>query len=231
MKYKHLFFDLDHTLWDFDTNAGLCIEEMYHEFDLKSKGIPTFDDFLGSYNQHNAALWRGYEKGNITSTDLKWKRMWQTILDFKIADRALANAMSDFYIKILPLKEKVYDHTYDVLEYLKEKGYQLNVLTNGFETTQRGKLESSHLTNYFDHIITSESANSAKPQVEIYRYAMDKAAADVDNSLMLGDNLEADIAGAVNVGMDSVFVNLSKREVQHKATYEIRKLEELEELL
>lgn len=231
LKYKHLFFDLDHTLWDFDTNAHICLVKMYQDLNLKSEGIPSLDEFITTYNKYNSAVWRRFEKGEITGAELKWKRMWQTILDYKVAKRDLADKMSDYYMEVLPQGSAVYESTYEVLDYLKEKGYQMNILTNGFDNTQRGKLISSHLDGYFEFVVTSDMANSAKPQKDIFEYAMNLAHAEASDSLMLGDNLGTDIAGANVIGMDSVFVNLFKKEVANEATYEIRQLKDLEQIL
>lgn len=231
MKYQHLFFDLDHTLWDFDSNAKECLMQLYLEFDLRSKAIDSFDGFYYTYEAHNATLWKRFEKGYISGEELKWRRMWRTLLDYKIADEKLAREMSEVYMELLPKKNRVFDYTFEILDYLTEKGYQLNLLTNGFEESQRKKLASSHLEKYFNHIITSESSNSQKPKKEIFEYALNKAGGSVSDSMMLGDNVEADIAGALNVGMDCVFVNHAKKNVDCHPTYSIQHLKELESIL
>lgn len=231
MKYQHLFFDLDHTLWDFDSNAKDCLVEIYSQFNLKSKAIDSFEEFYNVYLGHNAILWKRFEKGYISSDELKWRRMWRTLLDFKIADEVLSKDMSGFYLEILPGKKKVFDYTFEILDYLTEKGYQLHLLTNGFEKTQRGKLESSHLKDYFKNIITSEISNSMKPKKEIFEFALHQAGGRLEDSIMLGDNLDADIAGAINAGMDCVFVNHARKDVEPKSTFVIQHLKELEDIL
>ena len=230
LKYKHLFFDLDHTLWDFDTNAKDCLTEIYSSFNLKSKAIDSFDQFYQTYLGHNAILWARFEKGYITSEELKWRRMWRTLLDFKIADEKLSKDISDYYLEILPLKEKVFDYTFEILSYLTDKGYQLHLLTNGFEKTQRTKLQSSNLTRYFNRIITSEVSNSMKPQKEIFDYALNACGGCIEESIMIGDNLDADIAGAANAGMDCIFVNHLHKNVKVNCTHEIHHLSELEDI-
>lgn len=231
LKYEHLFFDLDHTLWDFEANAKDSMEEIYSEFNLQSKAIDSFEHFYRIYSGHNAILWNRYEKGYISAEELKWKRMWRTLLDFKIADERLSKDMSDYYLKILPTRKKVFDYTFEILEYLRGKGYQLNLLTNGFEKTQRGKLRSSQLTGFFEHIITSETSNSMKPKKEIFDFAMKETGGSPENSIMIGDSLEADISGAVNAGMDCVFVNRSGEQVDCNCTFTIHHLKELEKIL
>lgn len=231
MKYRHLFFDLDHTLWDFDTNAKDCLEELYTHFELESLGVSSFESFYKIYLEHNETLWKRFEKGYISGEDLKWKRMWRTLLDFKIADEKLSIDMGAYYMNILPTRKKVFDYTDEILQYLKDKNYEIHLLTNGFEKSQRGKLHSSHLDGYFENIITSEISNSAKPRKEIFDYALKKVGGTAEQSLMLGDNLEADIGGAQNVGMDCVFVNHKHKACTVHPTFMIYHLKELEEIL
>lgn len=231
MKYQHLFFDLDHTLWDFDANAKESLAELYKFFKLESKAIGVFNQFYSVYLNHNAMLWNRYEKGYITVDELKWKRMWRTLLDFQIADEKLAKDMSEYFLESLPTKKKVFEYTYEILEYLTKKKYSIHLITNGFEKTQRIKLSSSNLTKYFKNVITSEVSNSVKPKKEIFEYALNKAKGKIEESIMIGDNLNADILGAKNAGMDSIFVNHINANCCEKPTYTIRHLKELEFIL
>lgn len=231
MKYKHIFFDLDHTLWDFDTNAKESLTELYCFFKLESKAIGSFNQFYNIYLSHNKILWNRYEKGYITVEELKWKRMWRTLLDFQIADEKLARDMSDYFLETLPTKKRVFDYTYEILEYLTDKKYSLHLITNGFEKTQRLKLNSSGLFKYFTHIVTSECSNSVKPKKEIFEFALNKAKCKNEDGIMIGDNPEADILGAMNAGMDAVFVNYINGKCSAQPTYIIRNLKELESIL
>jgi HAD superfamily (subfamily IA) hydrolase, TIGR02254 len=229
-QYKHLFFDLDHTLWDFDANAKETLAELYSIFDLNNRIKIDFEDFYPKYLFHNEVLWDRYHKGLISSEDLKWKRMWRTMLDFKIADEPLAKEMSGKFLDILPTKKLLFPHTLEILNYLKEKNYDLHLITNGFEKTQQSKLTNSGLTRFFTHVITSEGSNSLKPKKEIFEFAMDKAKSTVADSIMIGDNLDADIQGAMNAGMDTVFVNHINAECVIKPTYIITHLQQLEDI-
>ena len=230
MKYKHLFFDLDHTLWDFDANAHETLMEIYAIFQLETKGVIPFEDFYKLYKIHNEILWDRYHKGFVTADELKWKRMYRTMLDFKIADEALAKEMSEKFLEILPTKKLLFPDTVEVLDYLKEKNYDLHLITNGFEKTQWRKLNTSGLNIYFNQVVTSEGSNSVKPQKEIFEYAMNKAGAELHQSIMLGDNLEADIQGAINVGMDNIFVNHIHVSTTMKPTYTVNSLKELKHI-
>ncbi len=227
-KYKHLFFDLDHTLWDFDANAKETLTELYSIFDLYKKINTPFSDFYPKYLFHNEVLWNHYHKGLISSDELKWKRMWRTLLDFKIADESLSKELSGKFLEILPTKKILFPHTIEILDYLKEKKYVLHLITNGFEKTQWSKLHNSGLNTYFTYVITSEASNSLKPKKEIFDYAMFRAGASLPESIMIGDNLDADIQGAINAGMDSVFVNHIHALTDIKPTYTVTHLKELE---
>jgi len=229
-RYKHLFFDLDHTLWDFDANARETLAELYIVFELDNRIQTPFDDFYPKYLYHNELMWDRYHHGLISADDLKWKRMWRTLLDFKIADEPLAREMSARFLEILPTKKILFPHTLEVLNYLAKKNYTLHLITNGFEKTQRSKLVNSGLDVYFTHMITSEGSNSLKPKKEIFDFAMDKARSSLSESIMIGDNLDADIQGAMNAGMDTVFVNHINAVPQIKPTYMVTHLKELEDI-
>jgi len=228
MKYKHLFFDLDHTLWDFNANAKATLTDLYAFFELDKTIAVPFDDFYVKYLYHNEILWDKYHNGLITADDLKWKRMYRTLLDFKIGNEELSKQLSGKFLELLPTKKILFPHTTELLEYLLAKKYVLHLITNGFEKTQWSKINNSGLAKYFTHMITSEASNSLKPKKEIFEYAMNKAGATLKESIMLGDNLDADIQGAINAGMDSVFVNHINATAHVKPTYTIYHLKELE---
>jgi len=229
-RYTHLFFDLDHTLWDFDTNSKHTLRELYHKLELQQKGVHDFDLFHSIYIAHNEKLWERYRNGSIKVEELRLKRMCQTLLDFKIGDEYLAEKMSTEFLDLLPTRTQVFPHTFEILDYLTDKGYQLHLITNGFEKTQNRKLQYSGLKKYFIEVITSEGSNSLKPQKEIFEYAMNKVSCCAEECIMIGDSLEVDIQGAMNAGMDQVFVNHLCVECNLKPTYTIYSLKELERI-
>jgi putative hydrolase of the HAD superfamily len=163
--------------------------------------------------------------------DLKWKRMSRALLDFKVGDEKLSTQMSNDFLEILPTKTAVFPYTFEILDYLQTKGYSMHLITNGFFDTQTLKITHSGLAKYFDELITSERSNSLKPKPEIFTYAMDITGANVQQSLMLGDNQHADIGGAINIGMHSVFVNHINEPLKSTPTYTITHLKELENIL
>ena len=230
MKYTHLFFDLDHTLWDFDSNSRHTLQELHTCFSLHDKGITDFDCFHKNYLEHNEKLWERYRNGFIKVDELRWKRMWHTLIDFKIGDEQLARSMGARFLELLPTRNILFPDTLDVLDYLADKGYQLHLITNGFEETQHCKLRNSGLDKYFTHVITSEGSNSLKPKKEIFEYAFQKTNASRAGSIMIGDSLEVDIQGAINAGIDQVFVNHLRLEPAIQPTYIVYELQELRQI-
>jgi putative hydrolase of the HAD superfamily len=230
MQYKHLFFDLDHTLWDFEANSRQTLEEMYHDLRLQERGVHSFDEFFSRYIVHNDKLWERYRNGYIKVDELRWKRMWLTLLDFKIGDEPLARKMDVLFLDALPTRKILFPYAIEILDYLTQKGYRLHLITNGFEKTQLSKIENAGLSGYFGEVITSEGANSLKPHKEIFEYAFRKTGAEPAESIMLGDSIEADIQGAINAGIDQVYVNHLGIEPEIRPTYVVNSLKELEKI-
>jgi len=206
-KYKHIFFDLDHTIWDFEANSRTTLVELYEEMKLKERGVHDFDLFHKNYLAHNERLWERYRKGFVKQEELRVKRMWLSLLDFKIADELLAKKMGDRFLEMLPTRTILFPYTIEILNYLTDKKYELHLITNGFENTQHSKLKHSGLSPYFKKVITSEGSNSLKPNKEIFDFAFQKTGAIPDESIMIGDTMEVDILGAINAGIDQIHVN------------------------
>ena len=206
-RYEQVFFDLDHTLWDFETNSRETLMDLYVELALQEKGIGSFEEFHRIYQHHNLVFWDRFRKGFIKRDELRWKRMWRTLLDFQIGDEVLARQMSERYLEILPTKRNLFHDTLDILDYLKGRAYPMHLITNGFENTQHAKIRNSGIGGYFTHVVTSEKAGIMKPHEGIFRYAMELSGATPEKSIMIGDTLDADISGAGNVGMDTAYFN------------------------
>ena len=231
MAYKDLFFDLDHTLWDFELNSKETMQELYSNHHIAALGITDFDAFFNIYTAHNHRLWDRYAKGFIKQEELRWKRIYLSLLDFKIANEQLSKDMSLEFLQILPTKKKLFPHTIEILNYLKDKNYKMHLITNGFESVQMQKIKNAEIAHYFTEVITSETSNSLKPNKEIFEFALKTANATLSESIMIGDNETADIQGGINIGMDTVFVNHLNVAPTLPATYTITHLKELEALL
>ena len=229
-KYRHLFFDLDRTLWDFDKSAAETFVAIYDKYKLRKRGIKTVEEFHRVYTHHNNILWEEYRHGRIEKKVLSNLRYFLTLQDFAIEDEKLAANLGKDYLEISPRKVNLFPNAISILKYLSPQ-YQLHIITNGFSEVQETKLRVSELGKYFKSVITSEEAGVKKPNPEIFQYALSKTGAHIDNSLMIGDDFEVDIVGAKNVGMDQVLFDPEKKYQENGSTFTIRDLVELKEFL
>lgn len=229
--YKHLFFDLDRTLWDFEKNSNEVLLELYQHYDLLTKGIVDSKVFIKRYKHHNEKLWDLYRQNKIEKDKLRDERFKITLDEFGINSPELAANLGEDYVAHCPKKTNLFPYVHSTLNYLKDR-YALHIITNGFEEVQYEKLENSNLIDYFEQIITSEQVGFKKPSLQIFKFSMLKACAKPSDSLMIGDDLHADILGAKDIGMAQVFFNPLKHEHSNsEITYEINCLSELEEIL
>jgi putative hydrolase of the HAD superfamily len=229
-RYKHVFFDLDRTLWDMDGNSYHTICELAEKHDLAGRGIHSIDEFICRYKVINDQLWSDYSLNLVDKDTLRSERFKRAFGLYGIEDDHLSKTFGNDYVEFSPMKSKLMPHSLDVLDYLSAK-YELHIITNGFEEVQHIKLEKSNLKKYFQSVVTSEMANCKKPDSRIFEFSMNLAKADVSNSIMIGDSLEADIAGARNSGMAQVFYNPEKKAHLETVTHEIACLLELKEIL
>lgn len=202
---KHVFFDLDHTLWDFDKNSELAFETIFTRNDL---AIDT-KEFIEQYVPINQACWKLYRHDKISHAELRYQRLKYSFdaLNFDISDEQIANIAQE-YIQILPENNLLFDGAFEILDYLNQK-YKLHIITNGLAEVQFKKLTNSNLRSYFQTITNSEMAGVKKPNPIIFQHALDLAKANKENSIMIGDCLEADVEGALDAGLDAIFFNES----------------------
>lgn len=229
-KIKHIFFDLDRTLWDFEKSASQTFEEIYHRYELQKKGIPSVEKFHDYYTIHNNRLWDKYRKDEIKKEVLRSLRFLLTLKDFGIIDEVLSEKIGDDYIRISPLKVNLFPYSIELLEYLFPL-YKLHIITNGFSEVQKTKLKTSGMDKYFIEVITSEDAGVKKPHPDIFKFAFEKAGALPFESIMIGDDYEVDIIGAKEANMDQIFVDHEKKYKQNGSTYYINNLKEIEGIL
>lgn len=230
MSYKCIFFDLDHTLWDYETNSRETLKELYEQYHLFEKGVWSFDDFYLRFKEVNFRLWDLFDRGIITSVMLRKERFRQVLEFFHAHEEKLAEQLSAHYLEICPTKGNLMPNAIETLKYLSGK-YTMTVITNGFEETQHAKLTASKLRSYFGHIITSQKAGHRKPAREIFEMAMRCNGVTSRESIMVGDNLLCDIGGARNASIDSVFFNPDRLVHTEKVVYEINNLKELSSIL
>ena len=228
-KYEHIFFDLDRTLWHFDENSKKVLTDIYVNFKLK-EFISSINEFIDKYQEVNEALWVLYRGNKVTKEELRWKRFDDTLIHFNRSDNKMSVEMGDYYVTHSPRQTLLFPHTKEVLDYLSEK-YQMHIITNGFEEVQHIKLTESGLLKYFDVIILSEKVGVKKPHPYIFKKAFSESGAKAINSIMIGDDLYADIYGAQRVNMDNIYFNFHKTEHDKKIQREINCLSELYEIL
>lgn len=227
--YKHLFFDLDHTLWDTDKNSAESLSELYHELELSNHGLPSFDKFLECYRSHNERLWGLYSDNKIGRDAVRVNRFRYTLEDFSIHNYNLANLLSDEFVKRTPYKPHLIADTLHVLNNIAGK-YQMSIITNGFKESQAIKMQHSGIGNYFEHLFISEEVGFNKPDVRIFEHALEKAGVTSEEALMIGDTYDTDITGARAANIDQVYFKETPSEDQ-EATYVISRLSHLLEII
>jgi putative hydrolase of the HAD superfamily len=223
---KHLFFDLDHTLWDFDKNSAFAFETIFKQRDFEI----SLDDFLKIYIPRNQHYWKLYQVNQISHEDLRYFRLKDVFdaLKFEISD-AIIDQISDDYINYLPEHNHLFDGAIEILDYLKPN-YKLHIITNGFASVQTKKLNNSNIVHYFDTITNSEMAGVKKPHPTIFDFALSLANASKEESLMIGDSYEADIIGAQEAGIEAIFFNEQNIEVENQVL-QIKHLLDLKNIL
>lgn len=228
--YKCIFFDLDHTLWDYETNSCDTLRELYSSYNLNTCGIGDCDSFEKQFKKVNLQLWDLYDRGVISSEVIRKERFKQILEFFQIFDEQLCEKMSVEYLEICPKKGSLIPHAMETLQYLSGK-YPMTVVTNGFEEIQHVKMTAGNLHGFFQHVITSQKAGHKKPSREIFDYAMKINGVTNEEVIMIGDNLLTDIGGAINAAIDPVFYNPDKIEHTVSVKHEIRSLAELQNIL
>ncbi|MFC0604716.1 YjjG family noncanonical pyrimidine nucleotidase [Winogradskyella pulchriflava] len=208
---KHVFFDLDHTLWDFDKNSMLTFDKI---FKLNTIDI-NLKEFIDVYEPINLKYWKLYREERVTKSDLRYGRLNDAFnaLGVSIED-AMINHLSVAYIEHLTTFNHLFDGTFEILDYLKSK-YQLHIITNGFEEAQERKMANSKIRDYFKTITNSEMVGVKKPNPKIFKFALNLANASANESVMIGDSIEADIEGAVNLGMDVIHFDYKNNNSNH----------------
>lgn len=229
-RYRHLFFDLDHTLWDFTANSRATLKELFDEQDLISMGVPDAGSFIEVYEEVNLGLWGRYESGHIPKQVLRVLRFRNTLRAFGVKSDRMATYLGHAYVERCPQRGQLMPGTLELLEDL-HGDHRLHVITNGFDEVQQVKLKSSGLSRFFDVVLTSEKAGARKPDLRIFEIAMKRArVGGVSECLMIGDNALADMGGARNAGWDHVHY-AAEAEPDPLATFRVRHMDELRGIL
>ena len=204
----HVFFDLDHTLWDFEKNSEMAFDSI---FKINYPNINT-STFIEKYIPINQACWKLYQNDEITHEQLRYNRLKHSFdaLDYAISDSEI-NLMAEDYIRFLPENNHLFEGAIEILDYLNNK-YKLHIITNGFAGVQYKKIENANIHGYFQSITNSEMAGAKKPNPIIFEHALALAKAKKENAVMIGDCLDADVGGALNFGIDAIFFNPNRVE-------------------
>jgi putative hydrolase of the HAD superfamily len=204
--YQHIFFDLDHTIWDFDKNAEETLQELFLTYQLKELGLSSADVFIETYTRNNHRLWADYHVGKISKQELRETRFKTTFLDLGLSPDVIPMQFEDDYVTLCPTKTNLFPEAHETLQYL-EKKYTLHLISNGFLESTEMKIGKTDLRRYFQNIIISEVVGVNKPDKAIFEHALNLAGAEKHHSIMIGDSIEADIRGALNFGMDAIYFN------------------------
>jgi putative hydrolase of the HAD superfamily len=226
---KHIFFDLDNTLWDFEKNSREALLHLFSEHAIDEHCQTDFDTFVAIYEVINHELWDLYSAKKTTKEELRYQRFYKTFLHFNYDNLALAHHWADDYLKISPYKTHLIEGAVEVLTHLKGN-YQLHIITNGFKEVQHIKLDQSKLKSYFDHIIISEEHGFNKPDRRIFDLAQSLTAAESGSCVMIGDNYDADIIGALNAQWKAIYLSGIKTTNEDQNYSRIETLAELKEI-
>lgn len=226
---KDIFFDLDHTIWDFEKNAEETLQELFATYRFGTFGFGSAELFIETYNRNNHRLWALYHHGKITKSELRAARFADTFTELGIDPALFPKDFEADYLRLCPQKTHLFPHAHETLGYLQEN-YTLHLISNGFGDAAETKITKCNLKKYFATIVISETVGVHKPHPRIFHYAVSNAKTAIPHSVMVGDSLEADIRGAQNVGMDAIYFNPCNAEIPSDVRQSITALAELKNL-
>lgn len=227
---KHIFFDLDHTLWDFEKNSEAALRILYKELELENH-LPSFQRFHTKYKKINAKLWHLYGKGKLEKSVLRVKRFSDTFETFDLINKELAEKMATRYVEVSPFQVNLFPNAISILESLKKEGFDLHIITNGFKEVQHIKLKESGLIDFFDVILCSEEVGKNKPAKEVFHEALSRANAKASESIMIGDDYLVDVIGAENCGIPGILFDPHSGHKEGTHEWQIKNLEEITGLI
>lgn len=227
---RHLFFDLDRTLWDFDRNSERALRFLFEETQPVHQ-LPSFYKFNQVYKEVNADLWKKYGRGKISKEELRDTRFQKAFRKLGLNNHELNTHFNEEYLRISPLQTELFPNTIETLDVLQQEGYRMHIITNGFKEVQMTKLEKSSILPFFDVIISSEEIGVNKPDPRIFQHAMAAADTRPQHSVMIGDDMNVDVMGAERAGMHGIHFDPKKQLSRKKSDFRIHDLNELPELL
>lgn len=232
-QYRNIFIDLDDTIWDFTANSHVALKIMYCDLDIASI-YPNYEEFSQNYYAKNGELWRLYHHGKIEKDFLVVERYAHLLrhIGYDDPDNRLAARMNQYYLDVLAEQTILVPHAIELLQYLKQRGYNLYILSNGFIEVQHRKLQSAGIAPYFSRIVLSDEIGVNKPDRRLFDYALQVTGSHAHDTLLIGDNYDADILGAINAGWGQIYFDRNHRGITaQKPQYTIHSLEEAMEIL
>ena len=224
-KYCHILIDLDRTLWDFERNSRQTMMEMFSEYGLQQLCNADFQTFFDAYHVINAGLWKAYNNGTLTKEYLYVARFSLTLEHFGVENTyALGKKLGDYYVFESPKKTALIDGAEELLRYLKGRGYSLSIVSNGFKEVQFEKMRTSGIDVFFEHVFLSEDIGYQKPDRRIFDHILGELSAQPAQCLMIGDDINVDIAGARNAGIDQIFCNFTDAKPDFEPTHTVFRL-------
>ncbi|MFC0345618.1 YjjG family noncanonical pyrimidine nucleotidase [Epilithonimonas hispanica] len=228
---RHIFFDLDNTLWDHRKNAYLTIKELFSQQKISEKYNIDFEEFHTTYHIINERLWEQIRDGEIDKEYLRKHRFYDTFLKFGIDDAILADYFEHHFLDEILNYNELVDGTLDLLNYLKGKSYKMHIISNGFQEVTERKCILSGISDFFETITSADSVNIRKPRPEIFQYSLDLAKAEKSESLMIGDDWIADVKGAQNFGIDVIFFDVLDENPLEEGLKFVKQLSEIKKYL
>jgi len=229
-RYEHIYFDLDHTLWDFERNSEETISELYLSLKIEEKGVQSARHLYESFEKANRWAWDQYHLDLLDKETLRINRFEIALAENGVQDKDFSETLAWHYLNICPTKPHLVDGTLEILEYLVDK-FPLHLISNGFDEITQTKVDNTSIRKYFKSITTPSNANHKKPENGMFQFALSQANCIPEKALMIGDDIEADILGAQRCGIDQVLFNPNKRKHGIKSTFEIFSLNELKTIL
>ncbi len=230
MKYNTVFVDLDNTIWDFDVNSRTSLSLCFEQFEYQ-RFFKDFETFFELYHRRNDELWALYREAKISKEELNADRFHFPLQSVGVENPSLAKTFGEHYLATLAEQSALVSGAHNLLNYLKDKGYRLYILSNGFEEVQYKKMMSAKITEFFDGIVLSDHVGVNKPHPKIFEHALKEAKTTKNQVVMIGDDWEADIVGAYNFGIAQIFFNRKKFRATFAPTYEVEKLEQIKSIL
>jgi len=202
-----VWLDLDDTLIDFHTNSRRALHRLYKVARLDSRW-PVAEEWIDCYERYNQRLWAEYAAGEITRDHLRMERFRLPLVEGGYSDeegRRLSARFDTEYLDYLAEERELVPGALGLLEALRRAGVTIGILSNGFAEVQYRKIRRAGLEPYIDIVVLSDDIDVNKPDVRLYRYAQERAGvAEACRHLMIGDNPDTDIRGAVNAGWYAV---------------------------